>query len=163
MAAAAQFLYAARPQWQGRDNGPGELLLQHQGLLNEPPRFNTSMTEVCMYFRFLPIAAIACAVAMTACTANPQSSATIQPARSTTTHLERFPASANLAHGPELESGSTFMVSEGNNHAAFPASATFTRTANGIVVTYNGVTRTFSSNARIDFGTYHRYAKAQSQ
>ena len=116
-----------------------------------------------MYFRFLPIAAIACAAGMVACTANPQGGATIQPARSTTTHVARFPASANLAHGPELESGSTFVVSEGNNHAAFPASATFARTANGIVVTYHGVTRTFSSNARVNFGTYHRYAKAASE
>jgi hypothetical protein len=55
------------------------------------------------------------------------------------------------------------MVSEGNNHAAFPAGATLARTANGIVVTYRGVKHTFSSTARVDTGAYHRYAKAPAQ
>ncbi len=44
---------------------------------------------------------------------------------------------------------------------AFPPGATVKRTANGFEVTYNGTTRTFSSSARVDTGTYHRYAKAQ--
>jgi hypothetical protein len=35
------------------------------------------------------------------------------------------------------------------------------RTPSGIEVTYRGVKRTFSSAARVDVGTYRRYAKAQ--
>ena len=44
---------------------------------------------------------------------------------------------------------------------AFAPGATLKRTANGIEVTYHGMTRTFSSSARVDTGTYRRYAKAQ--
>lgn len=68
---------------------------------------------------------------------------------------------AAFAHGAELESAPTLIVSEGNTHVAFPPGAALKRTANGIEVTYHGVTRTFSASAKVDAGSYHRYAKAQ--
>jgi hypothetical protein len=103
------------------------------------------------------IFAVVCVAAVSACSANPQNSSSVRPTRNVS-HVDRLPA--EFAHGAEIERGTTFMVSEGNYHAAFPAGATYKRTANGIVVTFNGVTRTFSSAARVDIGTYHRYAKA---
>ena len=66
-----------------------------------------------------------------------------------------------FTHGAELEEAPILMVSEGNNHIAFPPGAILARTPIGIEVTYHGVKRTFSSSARVDVGTYRRYAKAQ--
>jgi hypothetical protein len=103
------------------------------------------------------VAAVAAVVSLTACGANTHASG-VEPAR-TVQHEARLPAT--FAHGAEIESAQTFMISEGNNHVAFPPGATLKRTADGIEVTYNGVTRTFSSSARVGLGAYHRYAKAQ--
>ncbi len=99
---------------------------------------------------------------MTACGATPHSSS-LQPTRTAEHHVDRLPATANFAHGAEIDSRPTFMVSEGNYHVAFPPGATMVRTASGIVVTYKGVQRTFSSTARIDAGTSRTYAKASER
>ncbi|HEV2642574.1 MAG TPA: hypothetical protein VGT98_07705 [Candidatus Elarobacter sp.] len=96
-------------------------------------------------------------VVLAACGANTHGTS-VQPAR-TVQHEARLPAV--VAHGAEIESAQNLIVSEGNNHMAFPPGATVKRTVNGYEVTYNGTTRTFSSSARVDTGTYHRYAKGQ--
>lgn len=101
-------------------------------------------------------AAIAVAF-LAACGANTHSS-TVEPTR-TTQHEARLPAA--VAHGAEIESAQNIIISEGNSHMAFPPGATVKRTASGLEVTYHGTTRTFSSSAKLDFGTYHKYAKAQ--
>jgi hypothetical protein len=101
-------------------------------------------------------AAVAIAVVFSACGANSRPNLAVTANRTTASHSTILPEA--IPHGQELESGSTFMISEGNNHAMFPAGSHYARTANGIVVTYNGKTRTFSSSARVDLGTYHRYA-----
>ncbi len=105
------------------------------------------------------IATMAAAIAVTtlsACGANTRSSA--EPPRATS-HVAGMPA--NFAHGAEIESAPTLMVSEGNSHIGFPPGATLKRTTNGIEVTYRGVTRTFSSSARVTTGSYHLYEKPQ--
>jgi len=101
--------------------------------------------------------ATAAVAALAACGANTHANS-VQPAR-IVQHEARLPA--EVAHGAEIESAQNLIVSVGNNHMAFPPGATLKRTANGIEVTYNGKTRTFSSSARVDTGTYRRYAKAQ--
>jgi hypothetical protein len=104
-------------------------------------------------------AALLAVVSLSACGANTHNgAASVEPGR-TTNHEARMPA--EFAHGGLLESAPTFVVSEGNSHMAFPPGATLTRTANGIEVRYHGVTRTFSSTAKVETGTYRRYAKAQ--
>lgn len=105
------------------------------------------------------IATMAAAVAVivfSGCGANTHSS--VEPHR-TTNHVARM--SMTFAHGAEIESAPTFMVSEGNNHVGFPPGATLKRTPNGIEVTYHGVTRTFSPSATVTTGSYHLYAKAK--
>ena len=97
-------------------------------------------------------------LALSACGANTHNARSIEPGR-TTNHEARMPA--EFAHGALLESAPAFMVSQGNSHMAFPPGATLKRTASGIEVTYRGVTRTFSSTAKVDAGTSRRYAKAQ--
>jgi hypothetical protein len=104
--------------------------------------------------------AIACTIAAASCAANSQFTRVHQSNRTTASHAARIPQ--NFPHGALIESGSTLMISEGNNHAAFPPGTKLVRTADGIVVTYKGVTRTFSSNAHVDVGTYRRYAKPGS-
>ncbi len=111
-----------------------------------------------MRLSFVGIAALG-AVLLAACGANSQG---LQPSRAMS-QSSRAVESGSFAHGAELEKGAALMVSEGNQHAAFPPGATLKRTADGIEVTYKGVTRTFSSNARVDIGTYHRYAKPAAQ
>jgi hypothetical protein len=102
------------------------------------------------------MAAAAAVITLSACGANTHSS--VEPTRATS-HVAQMPAA--VAHGAEIESAPNLIVSEGNRHAAFPPGATLKRTANGIEVTYHGVTRTFSAAAKVDAGSYHRYAKAQ--
>jgi hypothetical protein len=109
----------------------------------------------------LKTVAVACVIAATSCSANSQFAAPGRSGHPTASHVVRLPE--NLRHGAEIESGSTIIVSEGNYHAAFPAGAKLVRTADGIVITYKGVTRTFSSTARVDVGSYHRYAKAPAE
>lgn len=82
----------------------------------------------------------------------------VEPTR-TVQHEARLPAA--VAHGAEIESAQNFIVSEGNSHMAFPPGATVKRTASGLEVTYRGKTRTFSASAKLDTGSYHKYAKAQ--
>ena len=113
-----------------------------------------------MNFQYLRIGAVVGAMAISACGGNPQNSS-MQATHAALARADRQPE--NIPHGQEIESGRTIVVSEGNYHAAFGRGATYTRTPNGLVVTFNGVTRTFSSTARIDDGTYHRYAKASGQ
>lgn len=62
-------------------------------------------------------------------------------------------------HGAEIESGSVVSIDDGNLHMAYPASATVERTADGVVVSINGKTRTFSRAATVsNGGSYRRYA-----
>jgi hypothetical protein len=96
-------------------------------------------------------------VALSACGANTRER-TMQASGATTAHADRQPEA--FAHGAEVEHGSSIIVSDGNYHAAFGPGATYARTASGVVVTFNGVKRTFSPTARVESGTYHRYAKA---
>jgi len=103
----------------------------------------------------LPAAALA-ALTLGACGANTHG--TVQP---TVPKQAASVARMTFAHGAEVEQAPIFMVSEGNGHLAFPPGATLARTPNGIEVTYHGIKRTFSSAARVDVGTYRRYAKAQ--
>lgn len=103
-------------------------------------------------------AAIACTIVTASCAANSQFTGAGPSNRTTASHTNRLPEA--IPHGAEIESGKSFMVSEGNYHVGFPPSAKLVRTADGIVVTYKGVSRTFSSSARVDVGAYHRYAKA---
>jgi hypothetical protein len=65
---------------------------------------------------------------------------------------------SRLPHGAELESGTPLMITEGNFHLMVPPSALVQRSADGITVTANGVTRKFSTKASIvRGGEYHRY------
>lgn len=105
----------------------------------------------------VPVAAMA-ALTLAACNAGTHG--TLQPA------APKQPATAaqvTFAHGAELESAPIFAISEGNRHFGFPPDAVLARTPNGIEVTYHGVKRTFSSSAKVDIGTYRRYAKAQEE
>ena len=62
-------------------------------------------------------------------------------------------------HGPETESGIPVMITDGNEHIMFPSSVTVTRSADGVRVTHNGRTRTFSATATItQAGNYHHFA-----
>lgn len=94
---------------------------------------------------------------LAACSANTHGSS-VEPTR-TAQHEARLPA--EVAHGAEIESAHNVIISEGNRHMAFPPGSTVKRTASGLEVTYHGTTRTFSSSAKLDMGTYHKYAKAQ--
>lgn len=109
----------------------------------------------CVKKFFLPAAAMA-AFTLEACGAGTHG--TVQP---TVPKQAASAARMTFAHGRELEEALIFMVSEGNSHIGFPPGATLARTPSGIEVTYHGVKRTFSSAARVDVGTYRRYAKAQ--
>jgi len=102
------------------------------------------------------VAVAIAAISLSACGANTQQS--VEPTR-TTSHIARMPAS--FAHGAEIESAQNVVISDGNNFFGFPPGTTWKRTANGIEVTSHGVTRTFSSSAKVGIGSYHRYAKAQ--
>lgn len=62
-------------------------------------------------------------------------------------------------HGPEIESGAVVTVTDGNVRMSYPATVTITRTASGVVVSHNGITRTFSATATVtQNGSYHVYA-----
>lgn len=62
-------------------------------------------------------------------------------------------------HGQEIASGTVVTVTDGNVRMAFPETAIITRTAQGVVVTSHGRTRTFSAAAVVSAtGTYHEYA-----
>jgi hypothetical protein len=62
-------------------------------------------------------------------------------------------------HGPEIESGSVFMVTDGNVHMAFPSGATMTRTADGLRVVSHGREHKFSVAAVVtESGSYHVYS-----
>lgn len=62
-------------------------------------------------------------------------------------------------HGQETESGVPVMITDGNVHVMFPGSATVTRSADGVRVTHNGRTRTFSTTAVVtQAGNYHHFA-----
>lgn len=62
-------------------------------------------------------------------------------------------------HGPEIESGSVFMVTDGNVHMAFPSGATMARTADGLLVVSHGQARKFSVAAVVtQSGSYHVYS-----
>ena len=103
------------------------------------------------------VAAAVAVASLTACGANTHGNS-IEPPRAVQ-HEVRLPAV--VAHGAEIESAQNIIVSEGNSHIAFPPGATVKRTGSGIEVTYRGMTRTFSSSARLETGSYHKYAKAQ--
>lgn len=102
------------------------------------------------------VSATAIAVSLSACSGGVHQSA--QPAKAPNA-LARMPVS--FAHGPQIESAQNIIVTDGNNHAAFPPGATVHRTATALEVTYHGVTRTFSPSATVATGWYRRYAKPQ--
>jgi hypothetical protein len=102
-------------------------------------------------------AAAMAAVILTACGATPHGT-TVEPTRTVQHDGRPFAA---FAHGAEIESAQNVIVNEGNTHMAFPPGATVKRTGSGIEVTFRGVTRTFSSSARVETGTYRKFAKAQ--
>lgn len=106
---------------------------------------------------FIKRAAALTVVFLAACGANTHGG-NVEPTRNVQ-HEARLPA--EVAHGAEIETAQTVVISEGNSHMAFPPGATVKRTAGGFEVTYRGITRTFSSSAKLDVGTYHKYAKAQ--
>src|ERR1700686_1633692 len=96
---------------------------------------------------------------LAACGSNSQS---LQPARapsqiSESAHSARFP------HGAEIESGTILAVSYGNYGRAFEPGWKLKRTASAIEVTFGGKTYTFPPDARISYGTHHRYAKAPTR
>jgi predicted small lipoprotein YifL len=69
------------------------------------------------------------------------------------------PDTTGVRHGEEIESGVPFMVTDGHVHVGFTGSTTITRTADGVIVTNHGQTRTFSSAAIVtQSGSYHIYA-----
>ena len=105
----------------------------------------------------LPLsAAILCIAALSACGSVPQNSSS-QAARGTVTHSDRPVES--YAHGAEIASAPTIVVSYDHHHESFPPGAHYERTAEGIVVTYKHLTRVFPTNATIGVGSYHKYAK----
>ena len=62
-------------------------------------------------------------------------------------------------HGPEIDSGAVFTVSDGNVHMSYPAGATMTRTADGVLIVNHGHTRKFSAAAVVtESGSYHIYS-----
>jgi hypothetical protein len=68
-------------------------------------------------------------------------------------------AATSGAHGREIDSGSVISVTDGNVHMAYPAGATMTRTADGVVVMSHGHVRKFSASAVVmQSGSYHVYA-----
>ncbi|MDP9106195.1 MAG: hypothetical protein M3N49_09700 [Candidatus Eremiobacteraeota bacterium] len=62
-------------------------------------------------------------------------------------------------HGPEIDSGAVFTVTDGNVHMAYAAGATMTRTGDGVLVVSHGHARKFSAAAVVmQTGAYHVYA-----
>src|ERR1700676_5007803 len=66
---------------------------------------------------------------------------------------------SSAPHGAEIDSGAVFTVTDGNVHMAYPAGATMTRTADGVLVINRGHARKFSASAVItQSGSYHTYS-----
>jgi hypothetical protein len=74
-------------------------------------------------------------------------------------HDSATDTTSSAPHDTEIDSGAVFTVSDGNVHKAYPAGATMTRTAGGMLVVSHGHARRFSAAAVVTrSGSYHIYS-----
>jgi hypothetical protein len=112
-------------------------------------------------------ALLVAATMLTACGGGNVSSSTSQHVESSQTiSTQGLPARDSAAgtdnpgpHGPEINSGAVFTVTDGNVHMAYASSATITRTGDGVLVVSHGHARKFSAASVVtQSGSYNVYA-----